>query len=232
MNSPKPDLSARSVGDVAANLPGATSVFRKYRIEFCCAGDDSLADAAERHSVDMDALVQELQSLDSQARMEWPTATEELIQFILERYHHSCRHDLPELIGLARMVEGEHGDHPRVPLGLAATYTVLHQELEQHMQKEEQILFPAMLAGAEAMLSGPIRVMRHEHDEAAAALAELVRMTNDFQLPQNACSSWRTLYRLSRKFVEDLQEHIHLENNVLFPRFAQHHSEQSRHVHA
>lgn len=210
----------RTVGEVAATLPGATGVFRRYRLDFCCGGNVALKDSAERRGADLAAIERELAVLAQAAGVSTaPEETPALIQHILTRYHDVHRRELPELITLARKVEAVHADHPQAPHGLADTLQQMIGELEVHMKKEELILFPAMLRAAGGAFDHPISQMRLDHDNHGAHIRRLESITNGFTLPDGACRSWQALYAGAAKLVDDLMEHIHLENNVLFPRF-------------
>lgn len=145
-------------------------------------------------------------------------SNEELIEHILTRYHDTHRDQLPELLQLAERVERVHGGHPECPSGLAAHLRRMTEELEVHMEKEEKILFPMIARGMSAMAGGPVSVMRGEHDDHAAALDELERLTHNLTLPEDACGSWQRLYRGLTSLRDDLAAHIDLENNVLFSR--------------
>ncbi|HXS15961.1 MAG TPA: hemerythrin domain-containing protein, partial [Polyangiaceae bacterium] len=143
----------------------------------------------------------------------------DLIGFILERYHAPLHVDLPALVEAARRVERVHGSKPSCPRGLAALLQELASELEEHMTKEEQVLFPTILSGQRgALLHMPIRVMMQDHDDHGAHLLQLRELTTDFVPPVVACATWRALYAGLAKLETELMEHIHLENNVLFPR--------------
>lgn len=146
------------------------------------------------------------------------TPTDQLIDHILHEFHERHRQQLPELIRLARRVEQVHGGHPECPNGLADHLCDVHQALESHMQKEEQILFPMLLRGESLMARGPISVMRFEHQQHDEGLARLRGLTNDNQPPEYACGTWRTLYRELEIFCQELDQHIQLENEVLFNR--------------
>jgi regulator of cell morphogenesis and NO signaling len=139
-----------------------------------------------------------------------------LIEHILARYHAPHRAALADLIPLATRVESVHDD---APAGLARRLEALRAELESHMMKEENVLFPMMLRGGHPMIGAPIGVMRHEHDEAAALIDEIRGETGGFALPEGACGSWTRLYTGLDRLARDLAEHIRLENDVLFPRF-------------
>ena len=137
---------------------------------------------------------------------------------MLTRYHAIHRQQLPELIRLAARVEQVHGRREECPNGLTELLMEMQQELESHMQKEEQVLFPMILRGAGAMAGGPISVMRFEHDQHGEALERLAELTDDIHAPAGACNTWQALYRGLNELRVDLMQHIHLENNLLFPR--------------
>ncbi|MBR0670246.1 iron-sulfur cluster repair protein YtfE [Neoroseomonas soli] len=214
-------FAGRTLSDIAANLPGATAVFRKRKMDFCCGGGVPLAEAAAAKGLDLASLEAELDALDSRAApADAELSTEALIGRILERYHAVHRRELPELARLARRVEAVHRQNAHVPAGLADLLEEMEHELSSHMMKEERVLFPLILAGHGGSASAPIAMMRHEHDDHGAQLAQIMALTDDATPPEGACTTWRALYAGLRKFAEDLTEHVHLENNVLFPRFA------------
>lgn len=141
----------------------------------------------------------------------------ELIEYILERYHGVHRAQFPALIPLADRIEKTHAAHPRCPAGLTAHLRKMQEELEWHMCKEENVLFPWLRQGVPlAQVQGPIGVMRHEHDEHAQSLAILAELTGGLTLPADACNSWRRLYSGLEELRHDLMQHIDLENNLLF----------------
>jgi regulator of cell morphogenesis and NO signaling len=148
-----------------------------------------------------------------------PDGTEDIIDHILTRYHQVHRRELPELIMLAARVEKVHAEHPARPAGLSDLLAIIQAEMESHMQKEEQVLFPMMLRGGHPMIGHPIGMMRHEHDEHAKNLQAMSEITNGLSAPDDACGSWRALYAGLAKLADDLTEHIHIENDILFPRF-------------
>lgn len=211
----------RTLGEIARDLPGATGIFHQHKLDFCCGGDITLEAAAAKRGVDgamiaasLDALRERSQAADSLAG----APNEELIEHILNRFHDVHREQLPELIRLAQRVERVHGNRPDCPAGLAAQLENMLAELESHMAKEEQILFPMIARGMAGMAAAPVAVMRHEHDDHGAALEGVLALTNDITLPADACNTWRALYLGLATFRDDLMEHIHLENNVLFNR--------------
>ena len=120
---------------------------------------------------------------------------------------------------MARRVGAVHRDNPEVPAGLADTLEAMHEELLSHMEKEETILFPMLKTGGNAFVVHPIGMMRAEHVDHGEALDKLNALTNDATPPQGACNTWRALYAGIAQLNDDLINHIHLENNVLFPQF-------------
>ncbi len=148
-----------------------------------------------------------------------PESTEDLIYHILSRYHQVHRKKIAELRDLASVVERVHSGRLALPAGLSGLLERMQAALVSHMLKEEQILFPFMLAGGGPMIVHPIAMMRHEHDGHDEELNALAALTGDMKPPEDACDSWRALYAGLAKLAEDLTEHIHIENNILFPRF-------------
>lgn len=143
----------------------------------------------------------------------------ELTRYIETRYHARHREQLPALVELSERVEMVHRDDPSAPAGLAEVLKRMTGAMEVHMKKEELILFPAIRKGGGAGIENPIAVMRADHDDHGVELAEIRRITNGPALPENACGSWTRLYGALNEFMDDLQEHIRLENDVLFPQF-------------
>jgi regulator of cell morphogenesis and NO signaling len=221
LSTAEPGFAGRTLADIASTLPGATKVFRQYKLDFCCGGRVSLADAAAARGVALPKVERELQDV---ARSATPSArpdgVEDLIALIETRYHAVHRRELQELIKLARRVEAVHRAHPAAPHGIGDLLAEMAGELEVHMKKEELILFPLMRRGGHPMISQPIQAMMAEHDDHGAQLRRLEQVTHDYSLPDDACPTWRALYVGARKLADDLMEHIHIENNVLFPRFA------------
>ena len=223
--APSAALSERSVGDIAATLPGATAVFRRFRIDFCCHGDLDLGAAAQRRGVDPQELERALAALAGGAAESDDPApgamdSAALIDHILDCYHEAHRRALPELIALSRKVEAVHREHPRVPAGLSEALRRMAADLEEHMDREETALFPAIRDGAAGTVAPSLAALRAEHDGQGQLVELLETMTDNFTPPEGACRSWQALYVGTAQLVEDLMEHIHLENNVLFPRFA------------
>lgn len=159
-------------------------------------------------------------ALGQSGALEYPEDTNGLIDHILVRYHQTHRRELPELIRLARKVESVHRDHTAAPRGLADELELMSGELDTHMQKEEEVLFPMMRQAPDGQpLGPPMTVMRAEHDDHGGHLHRLEAITDGFRVPDGACRTWQALYSGTAKLVDDVMAHVHLENHVLFPRF-------------
>lgn len=218
--APAPLSADQQIGQIAVQLPGATAVFRRLKLDFCCGGQVSLARAAAEKGLDPAAVLAELSALQRSDAAPEAASPSALIDHILTRYHDVHRAQLPELIRMARRVEAVHRDNPHVPAGLADLLEEIEQELLSHMLKEEQVLFPLLKAGGSNPYVGqPIGMMRAEHVDHGEALDKLNALTNDATPPLGACNTWRALYAGIAQLGDDLINHIHLENNVLFPQF-------------
>ena len=143
----------------------------------------------------------------------------DIIEHILAVYHRPLAEELPRLESMARKVLDVHGDKDPERLSeLVSVFAALRGELEEHMVKEEKVLFPMIQQGQGVMADGPISVMEHEHESAGDALRRLRELTNDYEVPENACNTWRALWHGLAALEEAMHRHIHLENNILFPR--------------
>ncbi|AOV98099.1 iron-sulfur cluster repair di-iron protein [Edwardsiella hoshinae] len=211
----------RPLGELAIRIPRATRLFRQYELDFCCGGKQTLQRAAARHSLDLDALERQLAELEHtpSTQRDWQQASlVELTDFIVTRYHQRHREQLPELVLMAQKVEQVHADKDGCPRGLAKQLELLRQELDSHMMKEERILFPLIEQGNGTRCQGPISVMELEHRNAGEQLEVIRFLTDNITPPAGACTTWRALYAGISELLEDLMEHISLENNLLFPR--------------
>ena len=213
------DRADQSLGSIAVELPGATAVFRALKLDFCCHGNVSLRQAAQDKGLDLDNLVGQLAALQRVDALPDNIAPAALIDHIVARYHEAHRAQLPELVRMAKRVELVHANNPNVPAGLAAVLETMQADMFDHLLKEEQILFPLIKAGGHPQIQDPINVIRSEHIDHGAALDKINALTNDATPPPGACNTWRALYTGIGQFTDDLINHIHLENNVLFPAF-------------
>jgi regulator of cell morphogenesis and NO signaling len=212
-----------TVGQLAAEHPLATRVFARHGIDYCCGGGRPLGEACHEKGLDTEGVLDEIRK-----ELETPDVSEErwdqaplgdLIEHILVTYHRPLYEELPRLESMARKVLDVHRDKdPERLAELVTVYLGLKAELDQHMAKEEQILFPMIKQGQGAMADAPISVMRHEHDSAGTALRRLHDLTNGYEVPPEACNTWRALWHGLAALEGSLHQHIHLENNILFPR--------------
>lgn len=210
-----------TLAELASTLPGATAIFHHHGLSFCCGGQHTLEDACRKKGLPLDQILAELEVLGARSEQgeNWQDAGDEaVIAHILERYHNVHREQLPELTRLARRVEKVHCDHPYCPHGLADFLDFLYEDLQQHMQKEEQVLFPMLLRGMGSQALGPIQAMTMEHGIHEKQLEDLQRITQNLSLPAGACNTWRALYMGLDEFERDLRQHIALENEILFAR--------------
>ena len=209
-----------TLAELAIDHPAAARVFLAHGLDFCCRGRRSLTAACAEKGLDPNGILAEIEDAPSTSDVaSWShRPVPELIHHILTRYHARLRSDLPALIAMADKVEERHADKPSVPAGLARHLRAVHAAVLDHLAKEESILFPMVLAGRGAMCAGPIQVMEAEHGDHGENLARTRALAGDLVTPPAACTTWRALYMGLAVLESDLMEHIHLENNVLFPR--------------
>jgi regulator of cell morphogenesis and NO signaling len=207
---------------VALRYPSASRIFRQHKLDFCCGGKRSVADACTDRGIDATSLLQEIEANETKPSIDWPARpVAALIDHILVNFHEAHRRELPDLIALARKVERVHAEKQTVPVGLADHLVGMQQALELHMQKEELVLFPAIVRGQGRSLVAPTRQMELEHEEHALNLQRLRELAGGFVPPPEACTSWRALLLRCEQLEADVMAHVHLENHVLFPRALQ-----------
>ena len=226
-----------TVRDVAMQLPRATRLFEKLKIDYCCGGNRPLTEACALAGIDVDDVLDMLAEVteataEDKGSLDFQNASlPELITHILGTHHVFTKSEMDRLQLLADKVLAAHGgNHPEL-IHLDELFTRLCADLKPHMFKEEQILFPYIVAMAEpaeqnravalapfGTANNPIRMMMMEHDTAGQILRELRALTSDYKVPADACVSYQTLYQALENFEKDLHQHIHLENNILFPK--------------
>jgi regulator of cell morphogenesis and NO signaling len=212
---------ATTLAELAVTHPAASRVFHRHGLDFCCHGRRPLAEACAERGLAPDGVIAEIEG-EAAAAPDLPRWDErpiaELVHHIVDFFHQRLRVELPELVSLAAKVEARHAEKATCPRGLRAHLEGTYQSVLEHLVKEEQVLFPIILAGRGRMAAGPIHVMEAEHDDHAANLRETRRLTADLLAPEEACPTWRALYLRLAALEAELMEHIHLENNVLFRR--------------
>ena len=216
-----------TLAEVVTADPAATRVFEAHALDYCCGGRRRIDEACATAGVDVDAVLAALADLGPAPDVDWASMGPAELVDHLEATHHSYLHaELPRLTALVDKVVGAHGTrHPEL-LDLAAHYAELRAELEPHLAKEEQVLFPMIreLASSEAVpafhcgsLQNPISVMLREHDRAGELLASLRTRTGGYETPADGCASYRALYDGLAELEADVHLHVHKENNLLFP---------------
>jgi regulator of cell morphogenesis and NO signaling len=230
-------LGTKTVGALAAEIPGATRVFEKLGIDYCCGGGRSLDSACSEAGLSIDEVGRSLEQVQQappspNGERAWhQTKLSELIEHIISTHHVFTREELARINPLLDKVCSVHGqNHPEL-LSIQKSFRGLTQELSLHMQKEEQVLFPFILRLEQEVLAqrtaptppfgslqNPIRVMVMEHDAAGGALEAMRQASSNYAAPSDACTSFRSLYQALPALEADLHQHIHLENNLLFPR--------------
>jgi len=232
------DLNAtRTVRDLATEIPNATRIFEKFGIDYCCGGSKPLQDACRQANIPVE---QVLRSLEDGTTAGAETATEldfnnapltALIAHILARHHGYVKQEIPRLKQLFYKVVAVHcAAHPELA-AVQRTFIGVADEFSAHMMKEEMVLFPyiekleqAKCAGRPAPLASfgsirnPVHMMELEHESTGKAVQAMRTLTSSYTPPESACFSYRTLYSALKEFEADLHEHVHLENNILFPR--------------
>jgi regulator of cell morphogenesis and NO signaling len=223
------------VRDVVLELPQATRVFEKLKIDYCCGGDTALGEACATAGVEVANLEQMLDELGQAPRngsLDFAKATlGELVGHILDKHHVYTKDEMARLEPLmVKVIEAHGASHPELP-GMGGLFQQLCADLRPHMLKEEQILFPYILEMERASLQNtpapfppfgtvknPIRMMMMEHETVGDLLRELRALSSNYTVPADGCISYQTLYQALEAFEQDLHQHIHLENNILFPR--------------
>jgi regulator of cell morphogenesis and NO signaling len=227
--------STQTVRDIALEQPASIRVFESFGIDYCCGGRKPLSEACASRSIEVDAVIAALETAANTS----PSGSEnwadksltDLCAHISATHHAYVRRELPRLAELAQKVVNRHGaTQPELPL-LQTAVTQLAEELTPHLAKEELVLFPYVIElersianlssrphGCFGEVANPIRMMLQEHDAAGSLLAEIRTLSNDFTTPTGACPTYLAFYEGLREFEQDLHMHIHLENNILFPR--------------
>jgi regulator of cell morphogenesis and NO signaling len=228
--------TTKTVGEIAAETPNATREFEKLGIDYCCGGSRTLGEVCAEAKISVEEVLARLEKSSavttSEESKDWQSQPlADLIAHITSTHHVFVREECSRIDALTGKVVAVHGkNHPEL-LQLQAVFSALGEELRVHLMKEEQVLFPYIVRLEESFVAGepappamfgpvvnPVRMMMQEHDGAGDALRTLRSITNEYSVPADACISYRTLYQALQGFEADLHQHIHLENNILFPR--------------
>jgi len=228
-------FALRSVGSIVNDNFATARIFKDFGIDFCCGGTATLADACRMAGVDIERVVEALVSAQGEQATSipfdsWPTDL--LIDYVLKIHHRGIRARGPQLLADIERVERAHGErHPELRK-LVTLFADSLEDLENHLQKEEQVLFPYCYRLFEAQQQGqrcepmhcgtvanPIRVMLREHSDEGTRYKYIRTLMNNFEVPEDACPTYRLMLQDLEAFMDGLFEHIHIENNILFPRF-------------
>jgi regulator of cell morphogenesis and NO signaling len=226
----------RTVRELAIEIPNATRTFEKLGIDYCCGGSQSLSAACVQARVPVENVLRALQE-ESQPAPETnlPDFTHgamgELVEYILTTHHAYVKKELPRLHRLLNKVVSVHGKNHSELVRIQQTFQAMAAELSSHMMKEEHILFPHIVALENAVNSGrpkpkpafgtvgnPVHMMELEHEAVGDALKEISTLSANYTAPADGCFTYNTLYTALKEFEADLHQHVHLENNILFPR--------------
>lgn len=218
-----------TIGEIVANDFRAASVFKDAGIDFCCGGNKSLSVACKEKGTDVSYLIQQLDTLaqtpvsSAMNFKEWDLSF--LSDYILNTHHKFVLKNLPELVFYTQKIANVHGDHHTELIEVASLFTRINEELLQHLKNEEEILFPAIKEAEKNSTSqvketivSEITRMQGEHEFAGGAMDKINVLTNNYFIPEDACNTYRVSLKLLEQFEDDLHIHVHLENNILYPK--------------
>ncbi len=227
----------RTVAEIALESPHSAAIFERLGIDYCCNGRKPLAEACQTAGIDLNRVTDLLSRAASTEHSgveaaDWShQSLAALINHIVEKHHAFCRGECARLEPLLTKVRSKHGEgHPELS-AIQDEFTELRSELDMHMMKEERMLFPYIISLEKSAtgksfpprapfgtVQNPVRMMMQEHDSAGHSIQEIRKLTANFTVPLDACTSFKALYQGLGAFEADLHQHIHLENNLLFPR--------------
>jgi regulator of cell morphogenesis and NO signaling len=224
-----------TIGHVVARNFRTAQVFENYGLDFCCGGKKTIADACSENGINPDELIKEIEDVSENGNNEemrfynWEADT--LTDYIISTHHTYLIRALPNIFAHAGKVAEVHGKNHPETIQVVRVFSDIKEELEVHMQKEEKMLFPYIKRIAEAnrnncethyppfgTIANPIRVMEMEHQNAGGLMEEINKLTDNYNPPADACTTYKVLYEELKEFENDLHVHIHLENNILFPK--------------
>ena len=226
----KTKAEGKTVADILMENPKAANVFKKYHIDYCCKGNRLFEEACAEAGLDPEALQEQIDGSveNPQFNMrakDW--SLDFLADYIINNHHQYLKDSTPDLLALSDKVKRVHGAHHPELIEINEIINQVASELVSHMQKEEELLFPAIKEIANGKFSGkypfssisqPIRMMEEEHVEAGEGLEKIRALTDDYTVPTDACTSYRLLFNMLQAYEDDLHQHVHLENNILFPK--------------
>ena len=218
-----------TIGEIVANDFRAASMFKEAGIDFCCGGNKSLTEACKEKGADESRLIQQLETLaqtpvsGAMNFKEWELGF--LSDYIVNTHHKFVLKNLPELVFYTQKIASVHGEHHPELKEVASLFTKINEELLQHLKNEEEVLFPAIKeaekrasAEVKSTIVSEITRMQGEHEFAGGAMDKINVLTNNYLIPEDACNTYRVSLKLLEQFEHDLHVHVHLENNILYPK--------------
>jgi len=224
-----------TVREIVASDFRTAEVFQRHGIDFCCKGNRSIEEACRSGGVNLERVLREVAAITATPGSggprfnSWDLST--LVTYIQVNHHEFVRRTIPVLLTHTQKVAKVHGESHTELREVARLFTVVAEDMTSHMAKEEQILFPYIVALEEASVAGrgapaspfgtvrnPIRMMEMEHESAGDSMARIRELTSGYAIPEGACTTYRVCLQELEAFERDLHEHVHLENNILFPR--------------
>jgi regulator of cell morphogenesis and NO signaling len=228
-----------TLASIVSDMHQAATVFEKYHLDFCCKGKRTLQQACDENNIPVEPVEAELQQVaDTESAVHdhilAAMTAEQLVDYILLKHHFYVKQAMPIIFHHVQKVATKHGDRFPFMQQVFQLFGTIQQEMDCHMQKEEMVLFPRIKEVEKAVqnkqpvpvanigfVSQPIQMMEYEHEQAGTLMAEIRRLTNDYTPPEGACTTFRISLAELKEFEEDLHRHVHLENNILFPRAMQ-----------
>jgi regulator of cell morphogenesis and NO signaling len=230
------DNTARqSIASLVLGNHRIVPVLEKYSIDFCCRGKMNLEEACKDKGIELSKVLKDMEAVGAEEtgkQMPFTDMTEtQLVNHIVTTHHYYVKKMMPVIAGHLEKVSNKHGDSFPFMLRVQELFGIIHKEMDAHMKKEETVLFPRILeieknSRREKMfptdyISGPIAMMEHEHENAGDILFEIRSLTNQYAVPTGACTTFRLSLSELKEFEDDLHMHVHLENNILFPKALQ-----------
>jgi regulator of cell morphogenesis and NO signaling len=218
-----------TIGEIVANDFRAAALFKEAGIDFCCGGNKSLVEACKEKGVNESHLFQQLETLAQTSVSgvmnfnEWNLSF--LSDYIVNTHHKFVLKNLPELVFYTQKIANVHGDHHHELIEVASLFAKINEELLQHLKNEEEVLFPAIKEAekyaspsVKSTIVSEITRMQGEHEFAGGAMDKINVLTNNYLIPEEACNTYRVSLKLLEQFEDDLHVHVHLENNILYPK--------------
>ncbi|HQX95808.1 MAG TPA: iron-sulfur cluster repair di-iron protein [Chitinophagaceae bacterium] len=226
-------LASKTLAQIVTNNHKAASIFEKHHLDFCCKGKRTLEQACSESDIKIEEVIEQLEKAGDTNDLKTnynELSLAQLSEHIVSTHHNYVKNEMPALHGYLQKVASKHGDrHPEMNK-VFQIFVAVKEEMEFHMQKEEMVLFPRIkdienqiqegkkVVVSSSYLQSPINMMEEEHDHAGSMLAEIRNLTNNYNPPADACTTYQLSFASLQAFELDLHRHVHLENNILFPK--------------